>query len=235
HRNPYLYYGTEKEKGKLYVVATPIGNLGDITFRAIDVLSGVDMIACEDTRVTKKLLDYYDIDTKTITYHQHTKDNKAGNIIDEILAGKSVAVVTDAGTPGVSDPGNRLVALAVESNIKTEPIPGASAVSALVSVAGIDMQKFTFMAYPPHKKGRQTFFTKISESEVPVVYYDSVHRVLKNLNLLEELMPQAKVILGRELTKMHEEIIRGKVGKVKEYFEKNKDKVKGEFVIIVHK
>lgn len=223
------------DSGKLYVVATPIGNLADMTFRGVDILNSVDMIACEDTRVTRKLLDHYDIDTKAITYHQHTKDNKAQNIINEIIAGKNVAVVTDAGTPGVSDPGNRLVALAVENNIAVEPIPGASAVTTLVSVAGVDMQKFMFMAYPPHKKGRQTFFTKISESDIPVVYYDSVHRVLKNLNLLQELMPEAKIILGRELTKMHEQIVRGTVHDVIEYFENNIDKIRGEFVIIVYK
>lgn len=224
-----------ENNGVLYVVATPIGNLGDMTFRGIDVLNEVDLIACEDTRVTKKLLDHYDVATKTIVYHQHTKDHKAQEIIDKIKDGKNVAVVTDAGTPGVSDPGNKLVALAVENSIKIEPIPGASAVTALVSVAGIDMQKFTFLAYPPHKKGRQTFFTKVSESEVPVIYYDSVHRVVKNLKLLQELMPEARVILGRELTKMHEEVVRGSVNDVIEYFENNTDKIKGEFVIIVYK
>ncbi|XLQ20672.1 MAG: 16S rRNA (cytidine(1402)-2'-O)-methyltransferase [Candidatus Moraniibacteriota bacterium] len=222
------------EKGKLYIVATPIGNLSDMTFRAIDILNSVDLIACEDTRVTKKLLGHYDIETKTITYHQHTKDNKAQEIIDEINNGKNIAVVTDAGTPGVSDPGNKLVSIAVENDIKIEPIPGASAISAIMSIAGIDMQKFTFLAYPPHKKGRQTFFTNVSESKIPVIYYDSVHRVLKNLNLLQELMPDAKIVLGRELTKMHEEVVRGTVADVIEYFENNADKIRGEFVVVVY-
>jgi len=221
-------------RGILYVVATPIGNLSDMTFRAVDTLNNVDMIACEDTRVTKKLLNYYDIGTKVITYHQHTRDDKAQNIIDDIVSGRNIAIVTDAGTPGVSDPGNKLVALAVEYDIKVEPIPGTSAMSALVSVAGIDMQKFMFMAYPPHKKGRQTFFRRVSESGVPVVYYESVHRVIKNLTLLQEIAPQIKIILGRELTKMHEEIVRGNVGDVIAYFEENKDKIKGEFVVIAH-
>ena len=222
-------------QGILYVVATPIGNLGDMTFRAVDILNSVDLIACEDTRVTRKLLEHYDIKTKAITYHQHTRDDKAGEIIDEMKAGKNVAVVTDAGTPGMSDPGNKLVALAVENDIKIEPVPGASAVSAIVSVAGIDMQKFTFLAYPPHKKGRQTFFTRVSESDLPVIYYDSVHRVVKNLNLLQELMPETQIVLGRELTKMYEEIVRGDVSTVIEYFENNSDKIKGEFVVIVYK
>lgn len=225
----------DQDNGVLYVVATPIGNLGDITFRAVDTLFNVDMIACEDTRVTKKLLAHYDIDTDVITYHQHTKDNQAHKIIKEICAGKNVAVVTDAGTPGVSDPGNRLVAQAVENSIVVVTIPGPSAASALIAVAGIDMQKYTFLAYPPHKKGRQTFFQKVCDSEIPVVYYDSVHRVLKNLHLLSEMHSDAQVIVGRELTKMHEEIVRGGVSEVIEYFEQNSDKVRGEFVVIVHK
>ena len=223
------------KKGILYIVATPIGNLSDMTFRAVDVLNQVDFVACEDTRVTKKLLSYYDIDTLVITYHQHTKDIKTNRIIDEINSGKNIALVTDAGTPGISDPGNKLVSVAIDNDIKIEPIPGVSAVTALVSVSGIDMQKFTFLAYPPHKKGRQTFFGNIAQSEVPVVYYDSVHRVIKNLKLLQDILPEAKIILGRELTKMHEEIVRGTVGKVIEYFEKNPTKVRGEFAIIVFK
>lgn len=223
------------DSGKLYVVATPIGNLSDMTFRGVDILNSVDMIACEDTRVTRKLLDHYDIDTKVITYHQHTKDDKAQNIIDDIMNGKNVAVVTDAGTPGVSDPGNKLVAIAVKNDITTEPIPGPSAISAIIAIAGIDMQKFFFMAYPPHKKGRQTFFTRVSESDVPVIYYDSVHRVVKNLHLLQEIAPQIQIILGRELTKMHEEMVRGSIDDVIEYFENNTDKIKGEFVIIAYK
>lgn len=225
----------EITQGVLYVVATPIGNLGDMTFRGVDILNSVDLIACEDTRVTRKLLDHYDIGTKTITYHQHTRDDKADEIINEIKGGKKIAVVTDAGTPGVSDPGNKLVALAVENDVKVEPIPGASAINTIVSVAGLDMQKFTFLAYPPHKKGRQTFFTKVSESDLPVIYYDSVHRVLKNLILLQELMPEARIVLGRELTKMYEEIVRGSVGDIIEYFENNSDKIKGEFVVIAYK
>jgi 16S rRNA (cytidine1402-2'-O)-methyltransferase len=222
-------------KGILYSVATPIGNLSDITFRGVDTLNNVDIIVCEDTRVTRKLLDYYDIDTKIITYHQHTKNNKIQEIINELIDGKNIAIVTDAGTPGLSDPGNKLIELAIKNNIKTEPIPGPSALSAIVSVAGIDMQKFLFLAYPPHKKGRQTFFTKISESEIPVVYYESVHRVLKNLQLLKDLMPEAKIVLGRELTKIYEEIVRGNITEIIEYFEINSNKIKGEFVIIVYK
>lgn len=225
----------ETQSGILYVVATPIGNLSDMTLRGIETLKNVDVIACEDTRVTVKLLRHFEITTKTTSYHQHTKDNKAQFIIDTLLSGKNVAVVTDAGTPGISDPGNKLVALAIENNIRIEPIPGASAMGAMISVSGIDLQKFLFMAYPPHKKGRQTFFHKVIASDVSVIYYDSVHRVIKNLQLLMELSPEEKhVIVGRELTKMHEEIVRGSVQDVLTYFEEHPDKVRGEFVIIVY-
>jgi len=142
--------------------------------------------------------------------------------------------VTDAGTPGVSDPGNKLVALASAVGATVVPIPGPSAVAALVSVAGVDMQKFFFAGFPPHKKGRETFFTMVAESAVPVVYYDSVHRVLKNLELLAEKKSDAQIILGRELTKMHEEVMRGSVEEVIAHFHENAGTVKGEFVIIVH-
>lgn len=225
----------DEQRGTLYVVATPIGNLADVTFRGVDTLLHVDLIACEDTRVTKKLLDHYDISTRVVTYHQHTNDAQSQRIIDELISGKNVAIVTDAGTPGVSDPGNKLVAAAIENDVIVLPIPGASAVSAIISVAGVDMQKYIFMAYPPHKKGRQTFFTRVAESGVPVVYYDSVHRVIKNLNLLQELLPDAQIICGRELTKMHEEVVRGAINEVIAYFDNNPDKVRGEFVIIVYK
>jgi 16S rRNA (cytidine1402-2'-O)-methyltransferase len=225
----------ENEPGILYIVATPIGNLSDMTFRAVDILSKVDLIACEDTRVTKRLLQHYDIDTQTTSYHQHTKNDKVQKIIAGIIDGDDVAVVTDAGTPGISDPGNVLVAAAIKESVTIMPIPGCTALTTLVSVAGIDMQQFTFLAYPPHKKGRQTFFRRVVNSEMPVVYYDSVHRVVKNLELLKEISGgRHNVIIGRELTKMHEQIIRGTVEDSINYFAEHPDKVRGEFVIIVY-
>ncbi len=220
--------------GILYIVATPIGNLEDITFRAIKTLKEADLIACEDTRVTKKLLDRYDIKKPLISYFQHSKLAKISQIIDSLKTGKNVALVTDAGTPGISDPGNKLVEEAVKNNIQIIPIPGPSGFTTLASVAGIDMQKFLFLGFPPHKKGRETFFKEIAASKYPVIYYDSVHRVIKNLELLEKLAPGKKVILGRELTKMFEEVVRGSTKEVLEYFEKNKGKIRGEFIIIVH-
>lgn len=219
----------------LYIVATPIGNLKDTTLRALEVLKGVDLVACEDTRVTAKLLNKYEIKKPLISYHQHSKISKLDKIIEKLKKGMSVALVTDAGTPGISDPGNILVAEAVKNDIEIAAIPGASAITALISVAGIDMQKFVFLGFPPHKKGRETFFKKVLKSDLPVVYYDSVHRVLKNLKLLQALDEnEANIILGRELTKMYEEIIRGNIKDILTYFKNHPEKTKGEFVIIVH-
>jgi 16S rRNA (cytidine1402-2'-O)-methyltransferase len=221
------------DTGILYIVATPIGNLEDITFRAVRILKEADLIACEDTRVTQKLLNHYSIKKPVTSYFQHSKLAKVSQIIDSLKIGKNVALVTDAGTPGISDPGNKLVEEAVKNNIQAIPIPGPAGLTAIVSVAGIDMQRFIFLGFPPHKKGRETFFKEIVSAKYPVIYFDSVHRVIKNLELLEKLAPGKKIILGRELTKMFEEVVRGKVEEVLGYFEKNKNKVKGEFVIIV--
>lgn len=218
--------------GILYIIATPIGNLGDITLRALETLKKVDLIACEDTRHTKKLLFHYEIEKPLISFHQHSKAIKFDKIILKIQAGENVALVTDAGTPGISDPGNQLVEEAIASGIAVIPIPGVSALTTLASVSGIDMQKFFFMGFPPHKKGRETFFKKVAEVEFPVVYYESPHRLVKNLEMLKNFAPEKKIILGRELTKMFEEIIRGDAQEVLEYFQKNENKIKGEITII---
>lgn len=220
--------------GILYIIATPIGNLEDITLRALRVLKEIDTIACEDTRVTKKLLNHYSITTPCISCHQHSDSVKLQALINRLLAGENIALVTDAGTPGISDPGNILVQKAIENEIQVVPIPGASALGALVSVAGIDMQKFVFWGFPPHKKGRETFFKNVASCEMPVIYYDSPHRVIKNLGLLKSVSPEKKIIIGRELTKMFEQIVRGSVEDVKKYFSENPEKVKGEFAVIVY-
>ena len=222
------------KNGILYIVATPIGNLEDITLRALRILKEVELVACEDTRVTRKLLNHYSIATSAIAYHQHSDDTKIKKIIDEILVGKNIALVTDAGTPGVSDPGNILVEAAIAENIVVLPIPGASALASIISVAGIDMQQFTFLGFPPHKKGRETYFKKVAASEIPVIYYESPHRVIKNLEMLQKFVPEKKIILGRELTKMFEEVVRGSIEETLKYFQDNPPKIKGEFVIIAH-
>lgn len=220
--------------GKLFIVATPIGNLEDITLRALRILKEVDLVACEDTRVTRKLLAHYNIETQPIAYHQHTSDARIQKIVDEILAGKNVAVVTDAGTPGVSDPGNILVATAIDNDIVVLPIPGASALASIISIAGIDMQQFSFLGFPPHKKGRETYFKKVAASDMPVIYYESPHRVIKNLEMLQKFSPEKKIIVGRELTKMFEQVVRGNTEEVLTYFAQNPSKIKGEFVIVVY-
>ncbi len=229
------------DTGSLYIVATPIGNLEDITFRAIKVLSEVDMVVCEDTRVTKKLLEHYNIVTPTASFYNLQRKvsatkpvPKIGYLIANLKQGKNIALVTDAGTPGISDPGNQLVEAAVTEQISVIPVPGASALTALASVSGIDLSKFVFLGFPPHKKGRETFFKEVIEFGLPVIYYESPYRVIKNLELLQKLGMEKRIILGRELTKMFEETVRGTVAEVLDYFQKNPGKVKGEFVIIVY-
>jgi 16S rRNA (cytidine1402-2'-O)-methyltransferase len=233
--------------GTLYIVATPIGNLEDITLRALRILKEVDTIACEDTRVSRKLLSHYSISKPLLSLHHHSGKSQHEKILMQLEEGKNVAYCSDAGTPGVSDPGNKLVEEAIGKNIAVVPIPGASALAALISVAGIDMQEFSFLGFPPHKKGRETFFKKVLETEIPVIYYDSPHRVIKNLELLKKLTQDLKsvsdlsadtfgkqVVIGRELTKMFEEIIRGNIDQVEQYFEANPSKMKGEFAVIVY-
>lgn len=220
--------------GTLFIVATPIGNLGDMTLRALETLKSVDAVLSEDTRVTVNLLRHFEIKKPLISFHEHTDQKKAAALIGRLKAGENMALVTDAGTPGISDPGNVLVEQASAAGIRVVPIPGASALGALISVAGIDMREFIFRGFPPHKKGRQTFFRAVADSAIPVVYYESPHRVIKNLQLLKELAPEKKIVLGRELTKVFEEIIRGSLEEILTHFTENEGKVKGEFTIIAY-
>lgn len=220
--------------GKLFIVATPIGNLQDITLRALETLKKIDFIACEDTRVTSKLLSHYSIKKPLISYHQHSELKKIDFIIDKLKEGNNIVLVTDAGTPGISDPGNILVSEAVKNNIEIHPIPGSSALSSMISVAGIDLQKFLFFGFPPHKKGRETFFKEVINTKYPVIYYESPHRFIKNLELLKLLECKKSIIIGRELTKIFEEVQRGNVEEILIYYQGNKDKIKGEFVVIVY-
>ncbi|MFZ5982120.1 MAG: 16S rRNA (cytidine(1402)-2'-O)-methyltransferase, partial [Patescibacteria group bacterium] len=180
----------------LYIVATPIGNLKDMTLRGLEVLKSADLIVCEDTRVSLKLLKHYEIEKPLLSIHQHSKIVKLDKVIEELANGQEVALITDAGTPGISDPGNQLVAEAVKNGIQVVPIPGASTVGAMISVAGLNMQKFAFLGFPPHKKGRETFFKEVARYDFPVMYFDSTHRTIKNLELLESLAPGKNVILG---------------------------------------
>lgn len=220
---------------KLYIVATPIGNLEDMTFRAIRILKEVDTILCEDTRVTRKLLSHYEIDRPAISYNDHSGLSKVDKIATMLEAGKDLALVSDAGTPGISDPGAQLVSYVREALPEVEiiPIPGASAITTLLSASGITNKEFIFLGFLPHKKGRETMFKEISEAVYPVVVYESPHRVLKTLTSLKKYVGDKNIIIGRELTKKFEQIISGKPDELLEYFEKNEGKRKGEFVIII--
>jgi 16S rRNA (cytidine1402-2'-O)-methyltransferase len=223
---------------KLYIVATPIGNLEDITLRALRILEEADLILCEDTRQTKKLLDHYDIKTPTLSYHQHSKLKKVNYIAEQLKTGKNLALVSDAGTPGISDPGNKLINLLITNYqlpLTIIPIPGPSALAAAASVSGLPTDEFLFLGFLPHKKGRQTLFREIAESERAVIFYESVHRILKTLKQLSEIKELAsrQITVCRELTKMFETIYRGTIDEVLKNIKP--EEVKGEFVILIER
>lgn len=261
----------------LFIVGTPIGNLEDITLRALKVLAAADCILCEDTRMTKRLLDRHGISTKTLSYHMHSKLSRIEEIIKLLRDGKNIALVSDAGTPGISDPGAELVArireafnmdkgrsLGVpresvlpagqagkkvdtfEKVMKIESVPGPSALTAALSIAGVPCADFTFLGFLPHKKGRETLFKEIAIAKRTMVFYESPHRIMKTLESLVvhlENMPaedqtkirtSKRVTICRELTKIFEEVVSGTAEEVKSYFESHSDKVRGEFVVIVY-
>ena len=222
--------------GTLFIVSTPIGNLGDMTLRALETLRTVDAVLCEDTRVTKKLLTHYEIAKPTFSFHEHSSPGVVKKIIARLALGESLALVTDAGTPGVSDPGARLIAELRRAlpEIKVVPIPGASALLAAASVSGINTDQFLFLGFPPHKKGRQTFFKMVvtESAKWPVIFYESPHRVQKAFTeLAVNLGDEVELIVARELTKMFEEIWHGTSSEAQKYFVG--DHARGEFVIIV--
>ncbi|PLX21014.1 16S rRNA (cytidine(1402)-2'-O)-methyltransferase [Candidatus Parcubacteria bacterium] len=248
----------------LYIVATPIGNLEDISLRALRILGEVDFILCEDTRVTGVLLNRYDIKTKTISFHQHSEDKKIDNLLSLLEEGKNLALVSDAGTPGISDPGGKLVQAVIDKfgqDVSIESVPGPSAVTAALSISGIPTDKFVFLGFPPHKKGRMTFIDKIFDSELPVVVYESKHRIIKFLEELKEHNKEiiehnkrvemefvkskdiearrkatvSSVVVCRELSKMHETVYRGDIDHILDKIRDNKDDQRGEFVVIVGK
>ena len=222
--------------GELYIVATPIGNLSDITLRALQVLKSVDFILSEDTRVSQKLLNHYEIKKPLIAYHQHSLATSEQKLIKLLAEGKNLALVTDAGTPGVSDPGGRLIEAVLKANPITKiiPIPGASALTSLISVAGIKLDHFLFLGFLPHKKGRQTTLKTIAQSDKPIIVYESKHRLLKLLDELNALIPKTELIVGRELTKIHETIYRGTASAIAEILKNQPVAQKGEFVLIIN-
>ena len=222
----------------LYIVGTPIGNLEDITLRALRVLGEADVILCEDTRVTEKLLKHYKINKPLKPFHSHTLIPST----QYLASYDSVAYVSDAGTPGVSDPGAALVAYAREQGAEVVTIPGPSAVAALVSIAGKEIWEFVFKGFQPHKKGRETFFKQVaaelgyptSKSKGrPVTFYEAPTRVIKALTLLEKFAPDSHIIIGRELTKKFEEVLEGTPTQLLTLFKQTPEKIRGEFVILV--
>ncbi len=221
--------------GKLSIVATPIGNLEDLTFRALRTLSECAVIYAEDTRVISKLLARYSVAKPLQRLDAATEIKKADEIIARLQAGEHVVFVSDAGTPGLSDPGARLVAQVRERfpSATIEAIPGPSALTAALSVAGTDTAEFTFFGFLPHKKGRQTALKKVATSSIPVVLYESPHRVVKLLTELEQASPASKITIMRELTKIHEEVILGTPREMLTHFAAHPDTVRGEFVVIV--
>lgn len=224
------------ELGKLYIVATPIGNLADMTFRAVEILKSVDCILCEDTRMTKKLLDHYQIQNKTMSFHSHSKLARVNDIITILSEGKSLALVSDAGTPCISDPGVMLIAEIqkhFENQVTISPIPGASALISALSASGLPAHEFLWKGFVPHKKGRETFFKEVNETQTTVIFYESVHRFMKTMESLSELIPDRPIVVGREITKMFEEFAKGTVAEIFKYYTQNPDKVRGEFVIMI--
>ncbi|MBL4694677.1 16S rRNA (cytidine(1402)-2'-O)-methyltransferase [Candidatus Gracilibacteria bacterium] len=216
----------------LYIVSTPIGNLEDITLRALRILKEVSHIAAEDTRHTKILLNKYEISTPLLSYHSHSSHHKVDKIIDILLNGKDVALVSDAGTPGISDPAYTLIQAAIENDIQITPIPGASAVLSALVMSGRPMDKFLYLGFLPLKKGRQTIMKALTEEKRTIVIYESPHRVIKTLNQLAEYLgADREIAICREITKIHEEAFRGTFAEAIEHFTNKKPR--GEFVFVI--
>jgi 16S rRNA (cytidine1402-2'-O)-methyltransferase len=220
----------------LYIVATPIGNLEDITLRAVRVLKEVDVIACEDTRQTQKLLNHYGVTTRTVSYHEHNEMTRAAELVKDLQEGASVALVTDAGMPGISDPGFRLISLAIRHRVPVVPIPGASAFLAALVASGLHTDSFRFSGFLPAKRGqRRAALEAIKTSPRTLVFYEAPHRIIETLTDLVEVLGRSRhVVIAREVTKLHEEFLRGRVGEVLETL-KSRDGVKGEITLLIGK
>jgi 16S rRNA (cytidine1402-2'-O)-methyltransferase len=218
--------------GVLYIVSTPIGNLEDITLRAVRILKEVDAIAAEDTRHTQKLLNKFDIHTPLTSYHDHNKEEKAPVLVARLLEGKNVALVSDAGTPGISDPGYFLINLAIGQKITVVPIPGATAAIAALSVSGLPTDRFVFEGFLPSKQtARLKHLEELSKEERTLIFYEAPHRILQTLDDMQTVLGDRKTVLTRELTKVHEQVIRGSLSEVKIQLEAGS--MKGEFTIII--
>jgi len=223
------------EYGKLYVVATPIGNLADISFRAVETLKQVDLIAAEDTRHVKMLLQHYGITNKLVSLHQHNEDRASGGLLEKLLAGQSIALVSDAGTPLLSDPGMPLVKRVKEAGLDVVPIPGACALIAALSAAGLPVTQFSFAGFSPRtSSARKAFFAEQGMSPVTWIFYESSHRILASLQDMAEVLPMDReIVIAREITKLHETIVKTNLGRALALVAQDDNMRKGEFVVIV--
>jgi 16S rRNA (cytidine1402-2'-O)-methyltransferase len=227
---------TDAARPALYLVATPIGNLEDITLRALRVLKEVDVIACEDTRQTQKLLNHYNIATRTTSYHEHNEMTKSAELVKEMQEGASVALVTDAGMPGISDPGYRLITLAIRHHVPVVPVPGASAFLAALVASGLPTDSFRFNGFLPAKRGdRRSLLETVKSSPRTQVFYEAPHRILETLEDVVEVLGTARhVVVAREVTKIHEEFLRGRASEVLETL-RARETVKGEITLLIGK
>ena len=221
------------KKGTLFIVSTPIGNLADITFRAVETLKTVSFIAAEDTRRTRKLLNHFDIKTKLISYYEHNRFARIPQILQHLESGKDVAVVTDAGTPGVSDPAYKLIRSVIQIDVKVEPIPGPSAFLTALVASGLPTDRFLFVGFLPPKKGRRKKLSDLASHEATLILYENPKRVVKTLSDIATFLGDRPAVVCRELTKIHEEIIRGTISELLSYF--SQESPRGECVIMIGK
>lgn len=218
--------------GTLYLVSTPIGNLEDITLRALRILKEVDLIACEDTRHTRRLLDHFGIKKPTLSYHEHNEKSRTDDLINRLKGGEAIAIVSDAGTPGISDPAYRIVKTAIENNIKVEPVPGATAAIAALTASGLATDSFLFVGFlPPKKNARKERLSELQNSAATLVFYEAPHRIEETLRDAEEVLGDRNAVLARELTKLYEEFIRGKLSYIRDLI--TSQKPRGEMALVI--
>jgi 16S rRNA (cytidine1402-2'-O)-methyltransferase len=230
-----LAFYTRTMSGRLYLVATPIGNLEDITYRAVRILKEADLIACEDTRHTRRLLDHYGIQKPTISYHEHNEAERSVDLVERMRGGAAIAIVSDAGMPLVSDPGYRLVRAAIDSGIPVEPVPGASAVITALAASGLPVDSFLFGGFLPAKAGqRRRALEDVKATQTTLIFYEAPHRILETLDAIDEVMGPVPVVVAREMTKVHEEFLRGTAAEIHAQLAR-RDAVKGEYTILIGK
>ena len=220
--------------GILYVVSTPIGNLEDITHRAVRVLSEVDVIACEDTRHTRKLLNHYGVNTKTVIYHEHNERERAAELLESLESGLDLAIVSDAGTPGISDPGFRIVRLALENGVPVVPVPGPTALISALVASGLPSDEFFYGGYLPARKSqRRTRLMELASIPATLVFYEAPHRIAESLRDAREILGEREAVIARELTKLHEEILRGRLSELAQRFSTGEEGARGEMVLMI--